>query len=97
MARDSLVYAELVQELRGEGRSQKRSYALHIIDAVCLGGIDVSQLHLKERSHLLFLLFQSLRTITLGAITSISISRQNIAQVTFKYSFLPEVKPNKNL
>jgi cap1 methyltransferase len=49
LARDTLVYAELVQELRGEGRSQKRSYALHIIDAVCLGGVDVSQLHLKER------------------------------------------------
>jgi cap1 methyltransferase len=49
LARDTLVYAELVPELRGEGRSQKRSYALHIIDAVCLGGVDVSQLHLKER------------------------------------------------
>ena len=49
MARDSLIYAELVQELRGEGRSQKRSHSLHIIDAVCLGGVDVSQLHIKER------------------------------------------------
>ena len=49
LARDTLVYAELVQELQGEGRSQKRSYALHIIDAMYLGGIDVSQLHLKER------------------------------------------------
>merc|ERR1740128_82100 len=49
LARDTLVYGELVQELKGEGRSQKRSYALHIIDAIYLGGVDVSQLHLKER------------------------------------------------
>lgn len=49
LVRDTLLYGELVQELRGEGRSQKRSTALHIIDAIVLGGVDVSQLHLKER------------------------------------------------
>ncbi|XP_032792891.2 cap-specific mRNA (nucleoside-2'-O-)-methyltransferase 1 [Daphnia magna] len=50
LARDTLIYGELIQELRGEGRSQKRSLALHVIDAVFLGGVDVSQFHMKERS-----------------------------------------------
>lgn len=49
MPRDTLIYGELVQELRGQGRSQMRSHALHIIDAIYLGGVDVSQLHLNER------------------------------------------------
>ena len=51
LVRDTLIYGELIQELRGEGRSQKRSSALHIVDAVILGGVDVSKLHLKERLH----------------------------------------------
>ena len=49
LVRDTLIYGERIQELRGEGRSQKRSYALHVIDAVFLGGVDVSKFHLKER------------------------------------------------
>ena len=49
LARDTLIYGELVSELKGEGRSQKRSHALHIIDAIYLGGIDVSHFHLKDR------------------------------------------------
>lgn len=49
LARDTLIYGELVTELKGEGRSQKRSHALHIIDAIYLGGVDISQLHLKDR------------------------------------------------
>jgi hypothetical protein len=49
LVRDTLFYGEMIQELRGEGRSQKRSYTLHIIDAVYLGGVDISQLHIKER------------------------------------------------
>jgi len=49
LVRDTLFYGEMIQELRGEGRSQKRSHTLHIIDAVYLGGVDISQLHLKER------------------------------------------------
>ncbi len=49
LVRDTLIYGELIQELRGEGRSQKRSCALHIMDAVALGGVDVGKFHLKER------------------------------------------------
>lgn len=49
LIRDTLVYAELVQELRGEGRSQMRSNALHIIDAIYLGGEDVSHFQMEER------------------------------------------------
>lgn len=46
---DTLVYAEMVSELRKEHRQQLRTSALHILDAYLLGGENVSQLHLKER------------------------------------------------
>ncbi|KAF4528697.1 hypothetical protein B566_EDAN017238 [Ephemera danica] len=45
----TLVYAELVYELRGEGRSQVKIQQLHIIDAAFLGGKDIRGKHLKER------------------------------------------------
>ena len=38
---DTLVYAEFVQELKGEGRAQRRSTVLHIIDALFIGSKDV--------------------------------------------------------
>lgn len=60
LVRDTLFYGEMIQELRGEGRSQKRSHTLHIIDAVYLGGVDISQLHLKERHEKIRLYAKSL-------------------------------------
>ncbi|XP_046464895.1 cap-specific mRNA (nucleoside-2'-O-)-methyltransferase 1 [Neodiprion pinetum] len=47
---DTLVYAEMAGELRSEYRSQHRTPALHILDAYLLGGVDISQLHLSDRS-----------------------------------------------
>lgn len=49
LVRDTLVFGELVLEMRGEARSQKRSHAFHIIDAIVLGGVDVSELNIQER------------------------------------------------
>lgn len=46
---DTLVYAEMASELRGEYKSQHKTHALHILDAYLLGGVDVSQLHLSDR------------------------------------------------
>ncbi|XP_066991198.1 cap-specific mRNA (nucleoside-2'-O-)-methyltransferase 1 [Anabrus simplex] len=49
---DTLVYAEMVQELRGEGRSQRKMNSLHIIDAIVLGGMDIRKEHLTKRREL---------------------------------------------
>lgn len=49
MAPHTLVYAEVVRELRGEHMRQNSSYALHIIDGLVLGDVDIRQLPLAER------------------------------------------------
>lgn len=49
LPRDTLIEVEIVQELRGEGKGQRRSAAVHIVDAVILGGKDVRNLHYSER------------------------------------------------
>ncbi|XP_035231322.1 cap-specific mRNA (nucleoside-2'-O-)-methyltransferase 1-like [Stegodyphus dumicola] len=46
---DTLFYGELVSELRGEGRAQRKITCLHIIDAICLGGKDVRKQHYENR------------------------------------------------
>uniref|UniRef100_A0A1E1W069 Uncharacterized protein n=1 Tax=Pectinophora gossypiella TaxID=13191 RepID=A0A1E1W069_PECGO len=45
----TLLYGEVVKEFRGEGSKQVYSKALHVIDAMVLGGIDISHLPLTER------------------------------------------------
>lgn len=50
MAPHSLVYGEVVKELRGEHMRQNTSYALHIIDGLILGDVDIRQLPLMERN-----------------------------------------------
>ncbi|XP_038074653.1 cap-specific mRNA (nucleoside-2'-O-)-methyltransferase 1-like [Patiria miniata] len=46
---DTLFEAEMMEELRGEGYGQRRMCALHMLDAMWLGGEDVRQLHFTER------------------------------------------------
>ena len=46
---NTLVYAEVVHEMKREFRHQQKVLALHIIDAFILGGEDVSQKYLRER------------------------------------------------
>ncbi|XP_015110560.1 cap-specific mRNA (nucleoside-2'-O-)-methyltransferase 1 [Diachasma alloeum] len=46
---DTFVYAEVVEEMRGQSKNIRRTEALHIIDAYLLGGEDVSQKSLPER------------------------------------------------
>ncbi|KAJ9582234.1 hypothetical protein L9F63_003363, partial [Diploptera punctata] len=49
---DTLLYGEMVQELSGEGKSQRKITTLHIMDALCLGGTDISSHHLTVRHKL---------------------------------------------
>lgn len=49
LPKDTIVYAELVQELKGERRAQRRSTAFHIIDAMFLDGVDVRKLDYDDR------------------------------------------------
>ncbi|KAG6452827.1 cap-specific mRNA (nucleoside-2'-O-)-methyltransferase 1 isoform X1 [Manduca sexta] len=45
----TLIYGEIVREYRGEGHNQMHSKSLHIIDALMLGGVDISRYTLSER------------------------------------------------
>lgn len=46
---DTLVYGEIVPEVIGTFRAQRRINVFHIIDGYILGGINISQLHYTER------------------------------------------------
>ncbi|CAG2171447.1 unnamed protein product, partial [Oppiella nova] len=45
----TLVYGEYVQELKGEGKAQRRIAAFHIIDPLFIGGTDVRDKCFEER------------------------------------------------
>ena len=49
---DTLLYGEIVTEYRGEGKSQRKVKAVHIIDGFRLGGEDISGKHFMERHEL---------------------------------------------
>ncbi|XP_032804028.1 cap-specific mRNA (nucleoside-2'-O-)-methyltransferase 1 isoform X2 [Petromyzon marinus] len=49
LPRDTLLLVETVQELRGEGRAQRRVTAIHILDALILCGTDVRSEHFNLR------------------------------------------------
>ena len=49
LSANTLVYGELVREYRGEGKSQRKAVAMHIIDALFLGGEDMRGLHFVAR------------------------------------------------
>lgn len=46
---NTIFFGEIVSELIGEGRSQNKQTAVHIIDGLVLGGKDIRKLPLKER------------------------------------------------
>ena len=45
----TLAVNQVVTELRGEGKSQRRVTAVHVIDVLYLGGEDLRRLHFMER------------------------------------------------
>ncbi|CAG4971708.1 unnamed protein product [Colias eurytheme] len=46
---NTLLYGEIVKEFRGQGSKQMHTKALHVIDALILGGKDISYLPLSDR------------------------------------------------
>ncbi|XP_050680047.1 cap-specific mRNA (nucleoside-2'-O-)-methyltransferase 1 isoform X1 [Leptidea sinapis] len=46
---NTLIYGEIVKEFRGQGTKQMHSKALHVIDAMMIGGVDISHLPLSKR------------------------------------------------
>lgn len=46
---DTLVYAEIVQENRGEHKAQRKINTLHLIDGLVLNGKDVRNMHIVDR------------------------------------------------
>ncbi|KDR15308.1 cap-specific mRNA (nucleoside-2'-O-)-methyltransferase 1 [Zootermopsis nevadensis] len=72
---DTLLYGEIVMELRGEGRSQCKFTTLHIIDAIFLGGIDISGEHLTLRNKLCSQFAEALNKDSRLDLTSIHVKK----------------------
>ncbi|XP_067301850.1 cap-specific mRNA (nucleoside-2'-O-)-methyltransferase 1 [Pseudorasbora parva] len=49
LPRDTLLSVEIIQELKGEGKAQRRINAVHILDALVLNGTDVRDQHFNQR------------------------------------------------
>ncbi|XP_054618304.1 cap-specific mRNA (nucleoside-2'-O-)-methyltransferase 1 [Dunckerocampus dactyliophorus] len=49
LPRDTLLTVEIVQELKGEGKAQRRIDAVHVMDAIVLNGTDVRDEDFKHR------------------------------------------------
>nr|XP_015211232.1 PREDICTED: cap-specific mRNA (nucleoside-2'-O-)-methyltransferase 1 [Lepisosteus oculatus] len=49
LPRDTLLSVEIVQELKGEGKAQRRIGAVHVLDALVLNGTDVRDQHFNQR------------------------------------------------
>lgn len=52
LPRDTLLSVEIVEELKGEGKAQRRLKAVHILDALILNGTDVRDQHFNQRIQL---------------------------------------------
>jgi len=50
---ETLLYVELVWEMKGEGKAQRKTMAVHVIDALFLAGEDIRSKHLTDRSRLI--------------------------------------------
>ncbi|KAM4633422.1 cap-specific mRNA (nucleoside-2'-O-)-methyltransferase 1 isoform 1-T3 [Polymixia lowei] len=49
LPRETLLSVEIVQELKGEGKAQRRINAVHVLDALILNGTDVRDQHFNQR------------------------------------------------
>uniref|UniRef100_A0A673M9C0 Cap-specific mRNA (nucleoside-2'-O-)-methyltransferase 1 n=1 Tax=Sinocyclocheilus rhinocerous TaxID=307959 RepID=A0A673M9C0_9TELE len=71
LPRDTLLSVEIVQELKGEGKAQRRINAVHVLDALVLNGTDVRDQHFNQSMlavsasfiHSLSLLFFSVKEV----------------------------------
>jgi len=64
LPRKTLLVAELVQERFGEGKGQRLSWAVHVTDALYLGGNDIRGLDFRERMEKVELMTRSLIKLT---------------------------------
>ncbi|XP_041352995.1 cap-specific mRNA (nucleoside-2'-O-)-methyltransferase 1-like [Gigantopelta aegis] len=70
---DTLLEVEVVQELRGEGRGQRRQKTIHVLDALFLCGKDVRMKHFKERREKLQKFVKAIRKPTRSDLTPVSL------------------------
>uniref|UniRef100_A0AAY4B3L1 Cap-specific mRNA (nucleoside-2'-O-)-methyltransferase 1 n=1 Tax=Denticeps clupeoides TaxID=299321 RepID=A0AAY4B3L1_9TELE len=49
LPRETLLSVEIIQELKGEGKAQRRIGAVHVLDALVLNGTDVRDQHFNMR------------------------------------------------
>lgn len=47
--KETLIEVEIVDEMRGEGKGQRRRVVIHVIDALVLGGKDIRNRHYTHR------------------------------------------------
>ncbi|ERE86807.1 cap-specific mRNA (nucleoside-2'-O-)-methyltransferase 1 [Cricetulus griseus] len=52
LPRDTLLCVEIVHELKGEGKAQRKISAIHILDVLVLNGSDVREQHFNQRIQL---------------------------------------------
>ncbi|XP_013799295.1 cap-specific mRNA (nucleoside-2'-O-)-methyltransferase 1 [Apteryx mantelli] len=52
LPRDTLLSVEIVHELKGEGKAQRKISAIHILDVLVLNGNDVRKQHFNQRIQL---------------------------------------------
>jgi len=50
---ETILYAEVLWEMKGESKAQKKVMSIHVIDAMFLAGEDVRSHHFNERNRLL--------------------------------------------
>ena len=61
----------MIQERAGEGKGQRLSWAVHVIDALYLGGNDIRGLDFKERMEKVELMTRALIKLTCRDLTPI--------------------------
>lgn len=64
LPRNTLLEAEIVTELRGEGMGQRKVTSFHILDALFLFGKDIRSLHFNERVERLKKFVKSITKLT---------------------------------
>jgi len=70
---ETLLYVELVWELKGEGKAQKKVMAVHVIDGLFLAGEDIRQLHFMERHKMLSLFLKVMNKPSRSDLTKLRI------------------------
>jgi hypothetical protein len=78
----------VVTELRGEGKSQRRVTAVHVIDVLYLGGEDLRRLHFMERQKQAALFLRVVNKASRSDLVRMRMKAVFKLEVFFFYSFL---------